>query len=169
MSPDVAHKIHALVAPAVESAGYELVEAQWKREPSGWVVRLLIDAPSGVGHHDCERVSREVSTLLDVHDVIPYAYNLEVSSPGLDRPLFTTAHFRRFLGKRVKARLKLGVDGRRNYTGTIVDADESKFVLEVDGVEHALPLADLDRAQLVVDLDIGRPVSVPKRVNRKEE
>jgi ribosome maturation factor RimP len=150
MNQDVAAKVHALVSPAVEAAGYELVEAQWKHEQGGWVVRLLIDrTPEGVGHNDCERVSREVSALLDVHDVVPHAYSLEVSSPGLDRPLITPAHFRRFLGQPAKVRLKAGVEGRKNFTGTIVDADEARIVLEVDGKEATLPLADLDRAHLV--------------------
>jgi ribosome maturation factor RimP len=154
MSHDVAHKIYALVEPAVEAAGYELVEVQWKHEQGGWVARLLIDnAASAIGLDDCERVSREVSALLDVHDVVAHAYSLEVSSPGLDRPLIKPAHFRRFLGKRAKVRLKAGVSGRRNFTGTLVDADEGRVVLAVDGAEHALPLSDLERAHLVFELE----------------
>jgi ribosome maturation factor RimP len=154
MSHDVAAKVHALVEPAVEAAGYELVEAQWKHEPGGWVIRLLIDNPAGsVGLGDCERVSREVSVLLDVHDVVPHAYSLEVSSPGLDRPLLKPSHFRRFLGKRAKVRLRGGVAGRRNFTGTIVNADESRIFLEVDGKEQELPMSDLERGQLVFEMD----------------
>jgi ribosome maturation factor RimP len=149
MKNEVQGKIHALVAPAVEAAGYELVEAQWKHEQSGWVVRLLIDRPGGVGHEDCERVSREISVLLDVHDVVPHAYHLEVSSPGLDRPLLTAAHFRKFLGQRAKVKLCEGIAGRRNFAGTIAKVEADIVVLDVDGQEHALPLADLDRAQLV--------------------
>lgn len=150
MNPNVAAKVHTLVAPAVEAAGYELVETQWKHEQTGWVVRLLIDrSPEGVGHADCERVSREVSALLDVHDVVPSAYTLEVSSPGLDRPLIKPEHFRRFVGQPAKVRLKTGVDGRKNFSGTLVDADESRIVLEVDGKPATLPLTDLDRANLV--------------------
>jgi ribosome maturation factor RimP len=154
MGQDVAAKVHALVEPAVEAAGYELVEAQWKHEPGGWVIRLLIDNPaSSVGLSDCERVSREVSVLLDVHDVVPHAYSLEVSSPGLDRPLLKPSHFRRFVGKRAKVRLRSGVAGRRNFTGKIVKADEAQILLEVDGKEQELPLADLERAQLVFELE----------------
>jgi ribosome maturation factor RimP len=152
MKNDVADKIHALVLPAVEAAGYELVESQWKHEQGGWVVRLLIDKPGGVSHEDCERVSREVSVLLDVHDVVPAHYNLEVSSPGLDRPLHTPAHFRRFLGQKAKVKLHQGLDGRRNFTGVIVHADEARVTLDVDGKELELPLADLDRAHLVFEL-----------------
>jgi ribosome maturation factor RimP len=154
MKLDVADRIHALVVPAVEAAGYELVEVQWKHEQVGWIVRLLIDAPGGVSHKDCERVSREVSVLLDVHDVVPHAYHLEVSSPGLDRPLRTEAHFRQFLGKRAKVKLREGQDGRRNFTGVIVKVEPGRVVLEVDGQEHALVLADLDKASLVPELDM---------------
>ena len=151
MSRDVVEKIQALVTPAVEAAGYELVEAQWKREQPGWVVRLLVDKPGGITHADCERVSRVVSVLFDVHDIIPHAFSLEVSSPGLDRPLLRPGHFQRFAGKSAKVRLKAGIEGRRNFTGTIVAADEARLTLEVDGKEHLLPFADLDRANLVIE------------------
>ena len=150
---DVADKIHALVVPAVEAAGYELVDAQWKHEQVGWIVRLLIDKPGGVSHEDCERVSREVSVLLDVHDVVPHAYHLEVSSPGLDRPLRSEAHFAKFIGHRAKVKLHQGLDGRRNFTGTIVNVTDGQVALDVDGKEHTLPLADLDKASLVPELD----------------
>jgi ribosome maturation factor RimP len=154
MTRDVPDKIHALVAPAVEAAGYELVDAQWKHELVGWIVRLLIDKPAGVSHEDCERVSREVSVLLDVHDVVPHAYHLEVSSPGLDRPLRTEAHFRKFIGQRARVKLHQGVAGRRNFTGTIVKVDPGQVTLEVDGKENVLPLADLDKANLIPVFDM---------------
>ncbi len=143
-----------LVVPAVEAAGYELVDTQWKHEQPGWIVRLLIDKPGGVTHEDCERVSREVSVLLDVHDVVPHAYHLEVSSPGLDRPLRTEAHFRSFVGRRAKVKLHQGLDGRRNFTGIIVKVDPGRVTLDVDGSEQALPLADLDKANLVPEFDM---------------
>lgn len=164
MTRELTDKIQTLLQPAVESAGYELVDVQWKREPVGWVVRLLIDKPEGQGgvsHEDCERVSREVSVLLDVHDAVPSAYHLEVSSPGLDRPLRTEAHFRRFIGKRTKVKLHVGLDGRRNFTGTIADVNASHVILEVDGKEQSLPLADLDKAQLVIML--GEPAQQARK------
>src|SRR5688500_13099046 len=104
------HKLEALVRPAVEGQGYELVEIEWKREQVGWVFRLFIDKRPGEGyvsHEDCVNVSREVSALLDVHDALPTAhYSLEVSSPGVNRPLKRSADFNRFVGKRVKVRLR---------------------------------------------------------------
>ncbi len=156
---NVVEKAREVVVAPVEGAGYELVDVQWKHEQVGWVLRVLIDAPGGITHADCERISRELSAVLDVHDVIPHAYHLEVSSPGLDRPLVTAAHFRRFTGKRARVRLNQGIDGRRNFTGTIVavDAEGEKLTLEVDGREHVLPLADLDRAHLEIDPADLRP------------
>jgi len=150
-------KIRELCTGPVEGAGYELVDVEWKREPVGWVCRLLVDKPGDrMGIEDCERLSREVSAVLDVSEAIPQAYNLEVSSPGLDRPLRTAAHFRRFIGERAKVKLVNGIEGRRNFTGTIVsvtpDGDSAtRVVLDVDGVQFTLPLEDLERATLVFD------------------
>lgn len=156
---NVAEKAREVVVAPIEGAGYELVDVQWKHEPVGWVLRVLVDGPGGITHADCERVSRELSAVLDVHDIVAHAYHLEVSSPGLDRPLVTAAHFRRFAGKRAKVRLKQGIDGRRNFTGTIVSVDDdgARLTLEVDGHQHLLPLADLDRAHLEIDPADLRP------------
>jgi ribosome maturation factor RimP len=150
----IAEKAREIVQPPIEGAGCELVDVEWKNEQGGWVLRVFVDRPGGITHEDCERVSRELSPVLDVHDVIPHAYSLEVSSPGLERPLRTVEPFRRFLGQRAKVRLRHGVAGRRNFTGTIVaaDGDAATFTLEVDGQEHVLPLGDLDKAQLQVDM-----------------
>jgi ribosome maturation factor RimP len=150
----IAETARQVIQPPIEAAGYELVDVQWKHEPGGWVLRVFVDAPSGISHADCERVSREVSTVLDVNDPIPHMYHLEVSSPGLDRPLRTPEHFRRFIGEKARVRLRRGVEGRRNYTGTIVavDPERARVTLEVDGREHELPLSDLDRANLQYEL-----------------
>lgn len=155
MGRELAETIHALCAPAIEAAGYELVDVEWKREQHGWVCRLFIDCTGGVSHVDCERVSREVSALLDVHDVIPHAYHLEVSSPGLNRPLRTLEHFRRQIGKLARARLKTGIDGRRNFLGTILSVDDEghTVTLDVDGKQYILPVSDLDRANLEYRFD----------------
>jgi ribosome maturation factor RimP len=148
-----------LISAPVEGSGYELVDVEWKHEQGGWVVRVFIDGPGGISHHDCERVSRELSALLDVHDVIPHAYSLEVSSPGLNRPLRNAAQFRRFLGEKARVKLVSGIDGRRNYAGTIVSVtdDDRSVILEVDGLEHALPLADLEKANLEWDFSRKGP------------
>ena len=151
-------KIRDVVTGPVEGAGYEVVEVEWKREPGGWVCRLFVDKPGdAIGLDDCERISRELSAVLDVADVIPQQYNLEVSSPGLDRPLRTSAHFRRYIGETAQVRLIAGVDGRRNFKGTIVavpaesEGTPARVIMNVDGKEYTLPIADLDRANLVFD------------------
>jgi ribosome maturation factor RimP len=150
MSHALANKIREVVTPATEAAGYELVDVEWKREQTGWILRIFIDGPGGIRHDDCERVSRELSAVLDVADVIPNSYHLEVSSPGLNRPLRTMGHFRRHVGHTARVKLRSGVEGRRNFKGKIVgvvDTDD-KVIIDVDGREWILPLADLDKANL---------------------
>src|SRR5688500_823259 len=120
MPHPIADKIREVVTPPTEAAGYELVDVEWKRETTGWILRVFIDGPGGIRHEDCERVSRELSAVLDVADFIPHTYSLEVSSPGLNRPLRTLSHFRRHVGQQARIKLNQGVEGRRNFRGRIV-------------------------------------------------
>lgn len=186
MATPLIQTLREVATPPLEGVGYELVDLEWKREQGvGWVFRVFIDrlqnsvrptpdAPGGLGgitHEDCTIASRELSAVLDVADVLPHAYHLEVSSPGVDRPLRTQEHFRRFAGQRAKVRLRHGLDGRKNFAGTIVDviADDpaGRVVLEVDGTPFTLPLDDLDRANLVYDpKDASRQGS--RQESRKE-
>lgn len=147
-------KLGSLLAPLVEDLGYEFVGLEYRSNPKNRLIRLYIDQPdTGIGVDDCERVSLEVSALLDVEDPVSGEYTLEVSSPGLERPLFTGAQFARWAGEQARVTLQVPVDGRRNFKGRIVRADDNEVVLEVDGQEHVLPLADLHRANLAPDLD----------------
>lgn len=155
-----------LVEPYVKDAGFELVEVQSGREPTGWVVRLFIDRPAGdgpvqdatdeggeatVSHTDCERVSRDVSAALDVADLIPHAYELEVSSPGLDRPLRRLNDFARFAGHEAKIRMTEGVEGRRNFSGQLGGTEDGLVKIECDGRTYHLPIGDIAKANLVPD------------------
>jgi ribosome maturation factor RimP len=145
-----------LTEPYVRDAGLDLVEVQFGREQSGWVLRLFVDKPEGagaVGHEDCERVSRDLSAALDVADVIPHAYQLEVSSPGLDRPLRRERDFARFVGHAARIRLADGkaVDGRRNFSGTLRAASDGRVEIECDGRSYLLPIDDIAKANLVPD------------------
>jgi ribosome maturation factor RimP len=145
-----------LAEPYVRDAGFDLIEVQFAREPNGWVLRLFIDIPEGaeggaVGHQDCERVSRDVSAALDVADSIPHAYQLEVSSPGLDRPLRRERDFARFAGHTARVRLVEGVDGRRNFSGTLRGAGDGHVEIECDGRSYQLPVDDVAKAHLVPD------------------
>jgi len=158
MSATLRERLIALIEPLVGRLGYELVEL----EQSSGRVRLFIDRPfpgapsgsapadlrGGVGLTDCERVSREVSALLDVEDPIPTAYTLEVSSPGLDRVLRTPAHFARFVGSRVLVELTAPREGRRRYTGTLLSADEAGIALEVDRQRVPVSFAEIGKARL---------------------
>ena len=124
----------------------------------GWVVRLFIDTPAGagagtmaVGLADCERVSRDVSAALDVADVVPHTYQLEVSSPGLDRPLRRERDFARFVGESARIRLNDGVEGRRNFHGTLRAAKDGRVEIACDGRSYELPIDDIVRANLVPD------------------
>jgi ribosome maturation factor RimP len=145
-----------LAEPYVQDAGFELIEAQSGREATGWVVRLFIDRPNESGqallsHADCERVSRDLSAALDVADLIPHAYQLEVSSPGLDRPLRRERDFARFAGQSARLRLAEGVEGRRNFSGTLRGAKDGLLEIECDGRSYKLPIDQVAKANLVPD------------------
>lgn len=173
-APALRDRVSALVEPLIEQLGFELVDLECEAgqgtgkltiyidrqagdqpalvEPSGGEVTVGDpDADyreSGIGIEHCERVSREVSALLDVEDPMPGAYTLEVSSPGFDRVLAKPAHFRRFIGSRVKVELAMARDGRRRYTGQLVAADDAGFGLEVDGQAVSIAYAELGRARI---------------------
>jgi len=159
-----------IAEPVCASAGYELVDLSLTQSRVGWLVQVFIDhmhsdetstvaggeEASEVSLEDCEHVSRELSAVLDVEDPLPFAYNLEVSSPGLDRPLRTVAHFQRFAGHEVKVRLDGTGDatGRRNFKGRLeaVSAEApASIVVNVDGAPHTLLIDDIESARVVPD------------------
>jgi ribosome maturation factor RimP len=141
-------RLIALIEPVLARMGYELVELEYSYGRAHAQLRLYIDRESGVGLDDCERVSREVSSLLDVEDPIPSAYTLEVSSPGFDRVLRTQAHFGRFVGSRVFVELKEPRAGRRRYTGKLLTVDASGIALEVDQEQVAVAFSEIGKARL---------------------
>jgi ribosome maturation factor RimP len=139
----------ALLEPAVEALGYELVDLEANFSGRRGTLRLYIDSPGGIRVEDCEAVSRQVSGVLDVEDPIRGDYNLEVSSPGLDRKLVKPAHFDRFAGHAVSGRLKTMIDGRRRITGTLLGREGDVLLMRVDGVEMRVPLDEVDVIRLV--------------------
>ena len=160
---DKATQIAGLLSPTVEALGLELIGVEYLPAPGGAMLRLYIDVPEAqaaagrmVGIEDCESVSREVSAQLDVEDPISSHYTLEVSSPGVDRPLFTAAQFARFAGEEAKVTLKLPQDGRRRLQGRIVGVEGDIVRLEVEGA-GGQPLAvdvaigNVEKARLVPD------------------
>ena len=138
-----------LLEPTVVRLGYELSDLEVKLGGKHGVLRVFIDKPQGIGLDDCEKVSLAVSALLDVEDPLPGHYDLEVSSPGLDRKLTKVEHFQRFTGEMVKVQMRFPVEGRRRFRGTLVASDDENIVVEVDGVSHTLPVATIDTARLV--------------------
>ncbi len=143
-----------LAEPFVRDAGFDLVEVQSGRETTGWVVRLFIEAGEGkapVSHADCERVSRDLSAALDVADLIPHTYQLEVSSPGLDRPLRRERDFARYAGRSARIKLAEGVEGRRNFSGTIRGAQAGHVEIECEGRSYQLPIERVAKANLIPD------------------
>ena len=143
-------RLQTLLEPVVTALGYELVGIEQVTGGRRGLVRLYIDHPPGVTVDDCERVSRQVSAVLDVEDPIAGGYVLEVSSPGLDRPLYTLAHYARFAGRRARLKLRTPLVGdQRNMSCILLGVDEDKVRIEVDGVEHRVPLAEIAKARLV--------------------
>jgi ribosome maturation factor RimP len=143
----VARAVTALVEPVLNDLGYELVEVQFRREGHGQVLRVMIFRPEGIGVEDCARVSREVSHLLDVEDLVDQAYHLEVSSPGLDRPLKTARDFARCRGSQVH--LILAETGEE-ITGTIGEVGEQEVSLDTAQGARMISLALVKKAKLVI-------------------
>lgn len=149
----VKDQVEALLAPVIEDLGYEFVGLELNQHPRHGLLRIYIDGPAGVGLDDCERVSQEVSAQLDVHDPIRGHYNLEVSSPGLDRPLFTVAQFARFAGLRVKVTLQAPIDGRRRFDARILGVEGDTIRLEQDGTTIEVTHDRVAKARLVPEFD----------------
>jgi ribosome maturation factor RimP len=144
--------LRTLVESAVERLGYDLVAVEWVSDGRGLILRLSIDAPGGIGADDCAHVSHHVSQLLDEHDPIEGSYTLEVSSPGIDRPLQRTSDFVRFVGYRAKVRLVEG-HPRRRFTGVLRGVEGDTVRILVDGQEYTFPVDAVEKAHLVLDLD----------------
>ena len=147
----LADRITALIEPSLKAMGYDLVRVQvdGKRQARLQVMAERSDG-SGMGVEDCALVSRQISAILDVEDPIESAYTLEVSSPGIDRPLMKPADYARFAGHVAKVELKYAREGRRRYTGTIKALESEAVVLDTEEGSVSLPLAEIERAKLVL-------------------
>jgi len=150
----VQDKLQALIEPLVESMGYELVLLEFSPHKGSAMVRLFIDAPAGITLGDCEKVSREVEGVLDVEDPIPQNYRLEVSSPGLDRPLVKAAHYERFAGQVAKVQLMAPKAGRRKFQGVLKGLKDGQVVLDTAEGTVVLKMDEIERARLVPDYEM---------------
>jgi ribosome maturation factor RimP len=142
-------ELQKLLVPTIEGLGYELMDLEAKLSGGSGILRVFIDKPDGIGVEDCEKVSLAVSALLDVEDPVPGHYDLEVSSPGLDRKLTKVEHFQRFEGETIKVQMRFPIDGRRRFRGTLVSSNDENIVVEVDGESHSLSMVAIDTARLV--------------------
>lgn len=143
------HKLTDMLRPAVEQLGKELLGVEFISAGKHSTLRLFIDHENGINVDDCAEVSRQVSAILDVEDPISTEYNLEVSSPGLDRPLFDVAHFEAVVGETVEVKLGLPLNGRRKFKGLLEAVEGETLVVIVDGETYELAHANVDKANLV--------------------
>nr|VFK46539.1 MAG: ribosome maturation factor RimP [Candidatus Kentron sp. TC]VFK49225.1 MAG: ribosome maturation factor RimP [Candidatus Kentron sp. TC]VFK62153.1 MAG: ribosome maturation factor RimP [Candidatus Kentron sp. TC] len=142
-------RLCGIIEPAVAGLGYELIGIQYLPGRKRALVRVYIDHSAGIGLGDCERVSRQISGVLDVENPIRGQYNLEVSSPGSDRPLFKSDHFRQFAGYQVRIKLDNPWEGRKNIKGELLGCRSDIVLVRENGVEHKIPLDSIGVARLV--------------------
>lgn len=139
----------ALFEPVVESMGYELVGVEFHGGEHYGLLRVYIDQESGITVDDCAAVSHQISAILDVEDPFAQAYDLEVSSPGIDRPLFKLSDYERFAGSKAKIKLAVALDGRRNFSGIIRAVEDNHVLVDVDKEIFELPFQDIAKAHLI--------------------
>jgi len=144
-------KLTNLLKPLVEDLGYEFVGLEHSSNPKNPALVIYIDKQEGIAVEDCEKVSREAAALLDVEDPIPGRYNLEISSPGLDRPLFTLEQFDQFTGEVAQVSVYAPLDGRRKFKGKILGTEEQRIRLELESEEVLLDVDNVVKARLVPD------------------
>ena len=142
-------QLENIVIPVVIGLGYELWGIEYMSQGRHSVLRIYIESEKGIFLEDCERVSRQLSAVLDVEEPISGHYNLEVSSPGLDRPLFNSKQYQSYLGKRVQIRTRKPIDGRRRFVGTLQEATDESLTLDVEGSVITVSLAEVDKGNLV--------------------
>ena len=144
-------KIDDIVEPAVIALGCDYVGSEWLSDGQGHLLRVYVDSEGGVTVDTCADLSRQIGAVLEVEDIIKQAYRLEVSSPGLNRPLFRLDHYSSVVGKTIKCRLRVPLSGRRNFKGTLIAVDGETLSLKVDGSEWQVHINDIEKANLVFD------------------
>ena len=148
--------VFALIEPLLDGIGYELIEVEYLSMHGRWILRLYIDKEGGVSIDDCVEVSRELGDLIDVKEIIDHEYVLEVSSPGLNRPLKKEKDFIKSIGSRIKLKMGQDFNGQKNFTGKLKDYINRTIVLETDGNLIELPFDNIEKSNLVYDFDDNR-------------
>ena len=148
-------RIREIAERVTRSEGLELVAVEWAGSPRQGVLRIFIDKPEGgISHHECQLISEQVGTILDVEDLIPCHYVLEVASPGLDRRLYQPADYERFKGRRIKLRLKQPsvAVGKKTFEARLVGYADGVVSVAVDDQQFRIPYAEIAQANLVIEL-----------------
>ncbi len=146
-------QLQAMLAPVVEALGYECWGVEFISQGRHSLLRVYIDHANGIQVDDCEKVSRQVSGVLDVEDPISSEYTLEVSSPGMDRPLFTLEQFAKHAGEQVKIKLRSPFEGRRNFQGLLKGVEEQDVTVQADEHEYLLPVDSIEKANIIPRFD----------------
>lgn len=146
-------KLTDLLRPAVEQTGKELLGIEYISAGRNSILRLFIDHVDGINVDDCAEVSRQVGAMLDVEDPISSEYSLEVSSPGVDRPLFSHAHYQAVIGETINIKLSMPLNGRRKFKGELIAVTEQELTMVVDGIDYAILLSNIDKGNLVAKFD----------------
>ena len=142
-------QLESLIEPVVSGLGFELWGIEYLSQGRHTVLRIFIDSEEGILIDDCAAVSRQLSGVFDVEDPVSGEYSLEVSSPGMDRPLFTLEQYQRYIGHRVQIKLRVPFDGRRKFAGLLKGVEDDEIVIEVDSHEYLLPIDTIDKANIV--------------------
>ena len=159
-------QLATLINTTVTGLGYDLWGYEYRAYGESALLRIFIDADVGINVDDCGRVSQQLGAALDVDDLIPVAYMLEVSSPGVDRVLFLPEHYQRYIGETLKVRTHIPVNGRRNFLGRLKQADEAQIVLKVDAEQFEIPYDAIDRGRLKFEMKATAKNTAPKKGKR---
>jgi len=147
----VIQEVTGIIEPILEEMGFELIDIEYLSEHGRWVLRLFLDKEGGITLDDCAKASREIGDLIDIKDVISHEYVLEVSSPGLNRRLKRDKDFLQAIGQKIRVKMAVPVEGRRNFTGYLRDFKEGMLNLETAATLVLLPLKDIERANIVYE------------------
>ena len=156
MEGEIVDRVREIIDPIVLNEGMEVVDIEYRRESGGWVLRVILDKEGGVTLDDCTRVSQEVGRSLDVEDIIQTSYTLEVSSPGLTRPLKTERDFMKYLHRLIKVKTVDPIQNRRQFKGRLLGVSQNGVEIKVDGGIFQIPLSNVAKANLEIDQDVLR-------------
>jgi ribosome maturation factor RimP len=161
MSKEIVDQARTIAHAILSEEGMELVDIEYRRESKGWVLRLYLDKEGGVTLDDCTRVSQEVGRSLDIEDLIRNPYTLEVSSPGLTRPLRTEKDFMKYRHRLIRIKTVNPIENRRQFKGRLLGFYENRIEIEIEGEVFQIPLSNVAKANLEIDQDVlrkGHPI-----------